>query len=77
MSVQAYILVNIEPGKVVPVVERLTRLHGVTEAYPITGEYDAIVHAVVNDVREVKQMMIQKIHEIEGVRDTNTHIVLA
>ena len=77
MSVQAYILVNIKPGKVVPVVERLARLQGVTEAYPITGEYDAIVHAVVDDIREVKQTMIQKIHEIEGVRDTNTHIVLA
>jgi len=77
MSVRAYILVNIEPGKVMPVVERLARLQGVTEAYLITGEYDAIVHAVVSDVREVNRMMIQKIHEIEGVRDTNTHIVLA
>jgi DNA-binding Lrp family transcriptional regulator len=76
MSVQAYILVNIKAGKIVPVIEQLTRLEGVKEAYPITGDYDAIVRAEVNDVREVHRKMIDRVHEIDGVTDTATHIVL-
>lgn len=76
MPIQAYILVNIKPGRVVPVVEELQRLQGVKEAYPITGRYDAIVHAEVNDIKEIKGMMIEQIHNIDGVKDTSTHIVL-
>ncbi len=76
MAIQAYILVDIKAGKVVPVVEQLQRLQGVKEAYPITGRYDAIVHAEVDDIREIKGMMIDRIHKIDGVKDTSTHIVL-
>lgn len=76
MSVKAFILVHIKAGKIVPVIERLTRLEGVKEAYPITGSYDAIIKAEVNDIRDVHQKMIDKIHQIDGVTDTSTHIVL-
>lgn len=76
MSVQAYILINIKAGKILPVIEQLAQLEGVKEAYPITGDYDAIIHAEVNEVREVHQKMIDRIHQIDGVTDTNTHIVL-
>lgn len=76
MSVQAYILVHIKAGKIVPVLEKLGRLEGVKEAYPITGNYDAIIKAEVNDVKDVHQKMIDRIHQIDGVTDTSTHIVL-
>jgi DNA-binding Lrp family transcriptional regulator len=76
MSVKAFILVHIKAGKIVPVIERLARLDGVKEAYPITGSYDAIVKAEVNDIKDVHQKMIDKIHQIDGVTDTSTHIVL-
>ncbi|HIC95914.1 TPA: Lrp/AsnC family transcriptional regulator [Candidatus Bipolaricaulota bacterium] len=76
MSVQAFILVHIRAGKIVPVIERLTRLPGVKEAYPITGNYDAIIKAEVNDLKDVHQVMIDRIHQIDGVTDTSTHIVL-
>lgn len=76
MSVKAFILVHIKAGKIVPVIERLARLEGVKEAYPITGSYDAIVKAEVNDIKDVHQKMIDKIHQIDGVTDTSTHIVL-
>jgi len=76
MSVRAYILVNIKAGKILPVIEQLARLEGVKEAYPITGDYDAIIHAEVSDIKEVHRKMIDRIHKIDGVTDTNTHIVL-
>ncbi|MGQ9477872.1 MAG: Lrp/AsnC family transcriptional regulator [Candidatus Bipolaricaulia bacterium] len=76
MSVKAFILIHIKAGKIVPVIEKLARLDGVKEAYPITGNYDAIIKAEVNDIKDVHQKMIDKIHQIDGVTDTSTHIVL-
>ncbi|MFQ6118192.1 MAG: Lrp/AsnC family transcriptional regulator [Candidatus Bipolaricaulia bacterium] len=76
MSVKAFILVHIKAGKIVPVIEQLARLPGVRETYPITGNYDAIIKAEVSDVKEIHQKMIDRIHEIDGVSDTSTHIVL-
>jgi DNA-binding Lrp family transcriptional regulator len=76
MSVRAYIFVHIKAGRIVPVIEQLARLEGVKEAYPITGDYDAIIRAEVNDVKEVHRKMIDRIHKIDGVTDTATHIVL-
>lgn len=75
-SVRAYILVNIKAGMILPVIERLSRIEGVKEVYSITGNYDGLIHAQVNEVKDVHQRMIDRIHRIDGVIDTATHIVL-
>ncbi len=74
--VRAYILVNIRAGMVLPVIEQLSRIEEVREVYSITGNYDALIHAQVNDVKDVHQRMIDRIHRIDGVTDTATYIVL-
>lgn len=74
MSVRAYVMLNIEPGKIPSVVDELAQIEEVKRAYPITGEYDALAEIEVEEPKMVEKMVINKIQTIEGVEKTTTHI---
>lgn len=74
MPVRAYVLLNVEAGKLNSVVETISNLDEVKEAYPITGDYDAIVCIEVEDVADIRETVANKIHGIDGVKETSTHI---
>jgi DNA-binding Lrp family transcriptional regulator len=74
MTVRAYVLLHVEAGKISPVIEAITKLEEVIEAYPITGDYDAIACIEVADVSQIRETVADKIHSIPGVKETSTHI---
>lgn len=74
MPVRAYILLNIEAGKISSVVGKISNIPGVVEAYPITGDYDAIACIEVDDVSNMKKAVADRIQNIKGVKKSTTHV---
>ncbi|ADT84493.1 MULTISPECIES: Lrp/AsnC family transcriptional regulator [Thermococcus] len=74
--VRAYVLLTVEIGKVEKVIEELKRIPGVTKADAVTGPYDAIIHIEAADLGELTRKILHDIHNIDGVIDTTTAIVV-
>jgi DNA-binding Lrp family transcriptional regulator len=74
MAVRAYVLLRVEAGRLNSVIDTIAQLPEVQEAYPITGDYDAIVSIEVENVADIRESVATKIHKINGVKETSTHI---
>ena len=73
---QAYILINTEPGKLWKIAEEALKIEGIKMAHAVTGQYDVIAYAEYVDM-EALGRIINKIHSIEGVLRTQTAIAMA
>ncbi|MGO8806727.1 MAG: Lrp/AsnC ligand binding domain-containing protein [Candidatus Bathyarchaeia archaeon] len=74
--VQAYILLNVEPGAEGKVLERLKNLAIVIEAYVSYGVYDLIIRLKSATMEEMKETVSHKIRTIDQVRSTVTLIII-
>ena len=74
--VQAYILVTAAIGKVRQVAKELERLPSVKSVHIVTGPYDIVVFADAKDLAKLTGVVVEGIHKIKGVVDTNTAIVV-
>jgi DNA-binding Lrp family transcriptional regulator len=70
--VEAYILIQTEVGKAAQVAMEVGRIEGVRAAEAVTGPYDAIVHAVADDVDSLGKLVVAKIQAVEGITRTLT-----
>ncbi len=52
----------------------LTKMPQVSEFRRIFGKYDSIVEVLVHDNKELTDL-VKRIHDLEGVKDTETFIV--
>jgi len=75
MATKAYILIKVKAGRTKDVLQALKRLPGVEQAHSCFGRPDIIVFLSVTDERALSDVVISKIHQIEGVEETDTHIV--
>jgi len=75
--VRAYVLLTIEIGKVERVIGEIKAISsGVIKADAVTGPYDAIVELEASDLGELTRKILHDIHNIDGVIDTTTAIVV-
>jgi DNA-binding Lrp family transcriptional regulator len=74
MATKAYILIKVKAGKTKDVVQALKRIPGVEQAHSCFGRPD-IMFISTQDERSLSDVVITKIHSIEGVEETDTHIV--
>ena len=74
--VNAFILINIEGKDVREIANRLLEVEGVTEVYPIAGEYDilAVVRVAYNPT--LANIIVDEIIHKPGVRHTKTLFAL-
>ncbi|MDI6840847.1 MAG: Lrp/AsnC ligand binding domain-containing protein [bacterium] len=77
MGVSAYVLIKLRVGRAEEVLREVRKLPNVKEAHMVTGIYDIIATIKVNDLKELGEVVAEKIHEIEGVSSTVTCIVVA
>lgn len=75
MATKAYILIKVKAGKTKDVVQALKRIPGVEQAHSCFGRPDIIMFINTQDERALSDVVITKIHSIEGVEETDTHIV--
>ncbi|MEM2907691.1 MAG: Lrp/AsnC ligand binding domain-containing protein [Candidatus Hadarchaeales archaeon] len=73
---QAYVFVTAAIGKVKQVAKDLERLPGVKSVHIVTGPYDIVVFLEAKDLTKLTDTVVENIHKIKGVVDTNTAIVV-
>ena len=69
---QAYILIQTEVGKAVPVVDATSRLEGVVTSELLTGGYDVITRVEAEDVDELGRIVLARIQAVDGITRTVT-----
>jgi len=72
---QAYILVNTEPGKPWEVAEAALKIKGVKMAHAVTGQFDVVAYAEFTKMDELGKL-IEELQRLKGVRRTQTVIAM-
>ncbi|MBC7130222.1 Lrp/AsnC ligand binding domain-containing protein [Candidatus Bathyarchaeota archaeon] len=71
----AYILVNTDPGKIWDVAEKALEIKGVKMAHAVTGEFDVVIHVEFAKTDALSKI-IKQVQAIKGVRKTQTLIAV-
>ena len=71
MSVNAYILLNLEPSKTQAAIERLKALPGAA-VQEVLGPYDAVMEIEADTQEDVTGMLRNRIRPVDGVTNTVT-----
>ena len=75
MSDRAYILINVLPGQTSSVVKALSQIKEIKTIDPCWGKPDIIAVVEVQDQDALTQLVLSRLHSIEGVTHTDTHLV--
>jgi nitrate reductase NapAB chaperone NapD len=75
MSDRAYVLIDVQPGRTSDVVRALSGIKQIKTIDPCWGKPDIIVVVEVSDQDALTQLVLSRIHEIDGVLQTDTHLV--
>lgn len=75
-SVAALVLVNIEQHSWRDLQQRFLRLHGLEHLAVTTGAFDFALLIRVPDVETLRDVVLEELHGIDGVRSTQTVFVL-
>ncbi|MEM0453502.1 MAG: Lrp/AsnC ligand binding domain-containing protein [Sulfolobales archaeon] len=73
---EAIVLVNTDIGSEEEVLNLLSNIEGVTEAYVVYGVYDLVIKVNAPTTEELKDIISSKIRKIPKVRSTLTMIVV-
>lgn len=72
----AFVTIKVQVGKIKEVLTEIRKIENVLEAYSITGPYDIIIKIQGENLENVAKMIVTKVHEIAGVQDTVTYLVI-
>lgn len=72
---EAYILINAEPGMIWEVAEAALKIEGVKTAHAVTGQFDDVIYVEFAKMEELGEI-IDKIQGINGVRRTQTLVTI-
>ncbi len=73
---KAFVLIKVEPGKIKEVMQAVKEMRQVVEAYCVTGPDDIIAVLESHDARGISEVVIADLHDVEGIRGTDTRIVV-
>ncbi len=74
-TVQAYVLMNIVLGHTDAVLAQLREIHEATRIAVTTGGYDIVMLLEVNNLEELYEVTVNRIHKIPGIKQTSTAVV--
>jgi len=75
MPERAYVLINVMPGQTMNVVRALSEIKEIKTIDPCWGKPDIFTVVEVSDQDALTTLVLAKIHAIEGVAQTDTHLV--
>jgi len=75
MKICVYILVQVEGGEPWSIASEILKVKGVKTAHIVTGQYDIIAYAELEDLDTLKET-IKRVHEIKDVRHTQTAVCM-
>ncbi len=74
--IQAYILVTVAIGRVKQVANELKKVDGMGKVDVVTGPYDIIALVKASSMDTLSKAVVDGIHKVKGVVDTNTAIII-
>ncbi|MEA2011491.1 MAG: Lrp/AsnC ligand binding domain-containing protein [Verrucomicrobiota bacterium] len=74
--VTAIVLINVERKEVKKAVDSLMGMEGITEVYPVAGEYDMVAMIRVKDNHILSKLITEKITHMESIHHTKTLFAL-
>ncbi len=75
MPESAYVLINVLPGQIANVKNSLMEIPEIKTIDACWGKPDIFVKVEVPDQATLTQLILTRIHAIEGVAQTDTHLV--
>jgi len=72
---EAYVLIDTEPGVIWEVAEAAQKIKGVKTAHAVTGQYDSIAYMEFTKMDDLGKI-IEKIQQLKGVRRTQTLVAI-
>jgi DNA-binding Lrp family transcriptional regulator len=72
---KAFIMIDVVPGREQAVQDAISKLAGVRMVYQVTGEHDMIAFVDAEPYEEFA-VILSSIRQLNGVRDTDSHLVL-
>jgi len=72
---KAFIMIDVVPGSEGKVQDAVQKLAGVKLVYQVTGEHDLIAFVDAEPYEEFA-VILSTIRTLQGVRDTDSHLVL-
>ena len=76
MAIEAYVFINVRAGWARKVIRDMAEVNAVTRAHACWGRPDVIAHVEVPDEAALRELVLGRLHNLEGVEDTDTHIVV-
>ena len=70
--VTAFVLINVEKGKLPQVVKQLGDIDEVIEVYSVSGRYDIVAKIQVQEYEYMSEVATEKIHKVDGIAATET-----
>ncbi len=75
MPESAYVLINVLPGQTAKVKNLLAEIDEIKSIDACWGKPDIFAKVEVKTQEDLTQLVLTKIHAIEGVSQTDTHLV--
>ena len=72
---RAYVLINVLPGLTEKVISLLSEIEEIKTIDSCWGKPDIVALAETSDQEALTQLVLTRIHAIEGVAQTDTHLV--
>ena len=72
---KAFVMIDLHPGGEAQTQESVRKMSGVQFAYQVTGAHDMIAFVDAEPYEELA-VIVSKIRKLEGVRATDTELVL-
>jgi DNA-binding Lrp family transcriptional regulator len=73
---KAYILIEVQPGEVKSALDRIRGIEEVKSAQAVVGPFDIIASVEVENIKALGEVVVSKIHNVEGVNKTLTCIAV-
>jgi DNA-binding Lrp family transcriptional regulator len=75
MTEHAYVLINVLPGQTATVKNLLSEIKEIKRIDACWGKPDLFARVEVSSQEALTQLVLTRIHAIEGVAQTDTHLV--
>ena len=75
-GVSALVGLRVEQGREEDALDRLRDIEGVREIHLTTGEWDVILRVVAEDTDRLRELMFERIAEMDGFSRSQTMIIL-
>jgi hypothetical protein len=76
MKLTTYVLMQVAPGRAKEAAESISKIQGIKMAHAVTGPFDVIAYAEVNDLGTLSDLILARIQNVEGVQKTQTAVVV-